>query len=219
MSEPSIDGPAVTFRRYLATRALEFDRIDTARRGELDDLATIVAESLAQRDVVPMTFICTHNSRRSHLGQIWAKLSADRFELDGIETYSGGTEVTAFEPRAVDAIRRAGLDVSPDDDAATNPRYAVTAPGRDAMTCWSKTYDDAANPSADFIAVMTCSSADEACPIVAGASHRVSLTYEDPKAFDGTDREREAYDERCAQIAREMLYLFTAVSTSRTIAQ
>ena len=47
--------------------------------------------------------------------------------------------------------------------------------------------------------------------MVLGAAERIAITYEDPKAFDGTDREAEAYDERCRQIAREMLYVFSLV--------
>ena len=81
----------------------------------------------------------------------------------------------------------------------------------DGMRCWSKVFGDDANPSANFVAVMTCQSADEACPFVPGAQLRVALPYVDPEASDGTEREAAAYDERCAQIAREMLYLFSEV--------
>ena len=55
---------------------------------------------------------------------------------------------------------------------------------------------------------MTCSSADEACPIIPGADFRLTLTYRDPKESDGTPEESATYDERCAQIAREMFHLF-----------
>jgi arsenate reductase (thioredoxin) len=47
------------------------------------------------------------------------------------------------------------------------------------------------------------------CPIVRGASHRVSIPYKDPKVADDTPTESAAYDERCAQIAREMLFAFS----------
>ncbi|MCK4776283.1 MAG: protein-tyrosine-phosphatase, partial [Candidatus Krumholzibacteria bacterium] len=66
----------------------------------------------------------------------------------------------------------------------------------------------------DFCAVMTCSQADKNCPVVVGASMRVAIPYDDPKAFDGTDQEAANYDERCRQISREMLYLFSAVNMS-----
>ena len=53
--------------------------------------------------------ICTHNSRRSHLGQLWLAIGADFFELPQLETFSGGTEATAFNPRAVAALHRVGF--------------------------------------------------------------------------------------------------------------
>jgi len=58
---------------------------------------------------------------------------------------------------------------------------------------------------------MTCSDADEACPVVTGASSRFSITYEDPKDHDGTPEEEDKYNERSRQIAREMFYLFSQV--------
>jgi len=80
------------------------------------------------------------------------------------------------------------------------------------MECFSKVYAAAPNPQADFLAVMTCSDADAACPQVKGATKRFSLPYDDPKVFDGTAEEVFKYDERCQQIAREMFYLFSNVA-------
>ena len=60
---------------------------------------------------------------------------------------------------------------------------------------------------------MTCSDADEACPVVLGMKKRVSLTYEDPKIADGTPDEELVYDKRCQQIAIEMFYMMGFVST------
>ncbi|MBW2160612.1 MAG: hypothetical protein JRH14_11750 [Deltaproteobacteria bacterium] len=40
------------------------------------------------------------------------------------------------------------------------------------VECFSKTYDDPGNPAEGFVAVMTCSEADEACPVVSGAALR-----------------------------------------------
>jgi hypothetical protein len=70
-------------------------------------------------------------------------------------------------------------------------------------------YFDAANPNEDYCAVMTCSQADKNCPNVWGASHRVAISYDDPKVADDTANETATYDKRCAQIAREMLFAFS----------
>lgn len=56
---------------------------------------------------------------------------------------------------------------------------------------------------------MTCSEADENCPTVACAVARIAVPYDDPKSADGTNAEASIYDKRCAQISREMLYVFS----------
>jgi len=158
-----------------------------------------------------MTFICTHNSRRSHLSQIWAAVAAAKFGIMDVETFSGGTESTAFNPRAVAALERSGLAIE-SDASEDNPRYQVTfSKTLDPLVCFSKVYSSDPNPDSGFCAIMTCDSADRSCPTVSGSSTRIAIPYEDPKVADGTDQEAAKYDERCAQICREMLYVFSKV--------
>ena len=186
----------------------ELDRIPQKRRAKLDELAAFIAESREAAEPVRLTFICTHNSRRSHLSQIWAETAAHVFGIDGVETFSGGTEATAFNPRAVSAVRRAGFlvdDPGDGDNPVIRVRFGEEAA---AMECFSKVYDQPPNPTEGFAAVMTCSDADAACPIVFGADARIAIPYDDPKAADGTPDETRIYGERCRQIAREMLYAF-----------
>ena len=71
-----------------------------------------------------------------------------------------------------------------------------------------KLYDDPSSPKNGFAAVITCSHADENCPFIPGAEARIALNYEDPKAFDGTDKQDQMYLERSRQIGREMLWAF-----------
>lgn len=162
-----------------------------------------------------LTFICTQNSRRSHLAQLWAAIAADEYAVENVTTFSGGTEATAFNPRAVAALRRVGV-VIPEPETSSNPRYEVRfseSSPRTPETCFSKVYDEAPNPQDGFCAVMTCTQADEACPYVPGADKRLALPYVDPKAADDTPQEAATYDERCEQIAREMLYVFSEVKS------
>jgi len=204
-----LDSP---LREYVEARAAEFDQIPEERRVQLREIARFVRERVRSGQPALLTFICTHNSRRSHLAQIWAKVAAAYYGVGGVETFSGGTEATAFNPRAVNALRRAGFTISTSEPGVSNPRYQVrfhdSAP---TMECFSKVYDEDPNPKKDFCAVMTCSQADQSCPLVVGAALRIAVPYEDPKAFDGTVEETEKYDERCKQIAREMLYIFSQV--------
>ena len=59
---------------------------------------------------------------------------------------------------------------------------------------------------------MTCSQADRGCPIVYGSAARFSTPYVDPKVSDGTPEEVGTYDERCAEIARDMLYVMSVAA-------
>lgn len=204
-----LDSP---LREYVEARTAEFDQIPEQRREQLTEIARFVRTRVGSDRPALLTFICTHNSRRSHLAQIWAKVSATYYGVRGVETFSGGTEATAFNPRAIQALKRAGFTISTSEPDRTNPHYQVrfqdNAP---TLECFSKVYSEAPNPKQDFCAVMTCSQADQSCPLVAGAALRIAVPYEDPKAFDDTPEETEKYDERCKQIAREMFYVFSKV--------
>lgn len=200
--------------KYIAQREAEFEQIPASRQEELKAMAQRVAALRKKDEAVSLTFICTHNSRRSHLSQIWARVAAEHHGIAPVHTYSGGTEATAFNPRAVSALERAGFRISKttDDD---NPIYHVRYSDKShPLTCFSKVYDQAPNPQDEFIAVMTCSDADRRCPVVSGAAARIAIAYEDPKVADNTPAEQARYDERCAQIAREMLYAFGQVRSA-----
>ena len=196
---------------YIRERSDESGRIPADRRAALERLAAHVRTLRSEDRPTRIMFICTHNSRRSHMAQIWAQIAAAHHGIEGVETFSGGTEATAFHPQAVAALQRAGLRIDRTTEG-DNPVYEVRdRTGGPAMRAYSKVFDEDPNPVEDFCAVMTCSQADEDCPVIPGAALRVAVPYEDPKLSDGTGRETEVYDERCRQIARELLYLFSRV--------
>lgn len=186
---------------------LESEEIPAERKPGLLELAEYMGDRIKTGKPVRLVFICTHNSRRSHMSQVWAAALGTWLELPGVEAWSGGTEATAFNPRAVAALRRAGFRI--EGSGEKNPLYEVRyAPGTPPALVWSKRYDDPANPQSHFCAIMTCSGADAACPVVAGAEERIAITFEDPKKADNTPEEALLYDERCRQIARELLFAF-----------
>lgn len=212
--QPSPSGSSLypELLRYLDERATEFEAIPSDRKVELAQVADYVRERLAKSEPAKLTFICTHNSRRSHLSQIWAQVAAEYFGLAGVETFSGGTEATAFNPRAVAAMQRCGLKIVTDDPADPNPHYSVyTSDLTFPQVCFSKVYHAPPNPQRSYCAVMTCSQAEDACPLVIGCDLRVSIRYDDPKVADDTDFEAQRYDERSAQICSEMLFLMSLV--------
>jgi arsenate reductase len=141
------------------------------------------------------------------------KAAATHYGVDGIFTFSGGTESTAFNSRMVTAMERAGFMIKQLDEW-DNPKYLVRLSDEDPTLdiYFSKKFDDSYNPKSGFIAVMVCSDADEACPVVTGAAARVSLPYLDPKAADNTAEEDEAYDMKVMEIGREMLYVMRQVN-------
>jgi arsenate reductase len=208
----SASSPYPELLRYLNARVTEFDTIPSDRKKDLATVADYIRDRVSKSEPVKLTFICTHNSRRSHLSQIWAKVAAEYYGLNGVETYSGGTEATAFNPRAVAAMQRCGLKIVADDPNAANPCYSVyTSDSSSPQVCFSKAYSDSPNPSNKYCAVMNCSEADAACPVVMGCELRMPIRYEDPKVADNTEFESQRYDERSAQICREMLYLMSRV--------
>ncbi len=197
---------------YIQSLLQEFDKIPQERREVLQNLASVIRQELQDSGQVKLIFICTHNSRRSHIAQILAQTAAYYYAIKGIYTYSGGTEATTFNPRAVRAMQQAGFVIETTGDEP-NPVYLVKfADKQKSIKAFSKIYDAPENPSTSFIAIMTCSHADENCPIIPGANLRVAVHYNDPKDFDGTSQESAAYNERTREIGREMFYLFNCIA-------
>jgi arsenate reductase len=196
---------------YVTSILPETTQIKEERKQQLQKISQYIAAKIVAGKPVQLTFICTHNSRRSHFGQIWAAVAAAWYGVENAHTYSGGTEATAFNPRAVAAAERAGFRIK--NPGGDNPHYEVSfAEASPSLECFSKTYDDPFNPQHDFAAVMTCSDADENCPFIPGADQRFPVTYRDPKEADDTPEEAARYDERCRQIATEMFFLFSHVN-------
>ncbi|MEO1529655.1 MAG: protein-tyrosine-phosphatase [Planctomycetota bacterium] len=188
-------------------------RIAPARIDFLSGAATRIA---AKRDVgstLGLNFICTHNSRRSHLSQIWATVAAQAHQLDWLRMMSGGTEATACNPRVVASLRRAGFSVVNPSPTDSNPRYLLqysddTAP----IELFSKTFDDPYNGQSSFVAMMCCDHADDNCPVIHGSVGRVSLHYRDPKESDDTPVEASTYDDRRDEIGAEMFALMRLIA-------
>lgn len=196
---------------YISRLENDFDKIPNTRKEKLGEIADFISQRLKKNKSAKVVYICTHNSRRSHFCQIWTATLGKHFGINELEAYSGGTEVTAFNPRAIEAIKRAGFEVG--NPGGKNPRYKIAyADKREPLICYSKRFDDSSNPSENFLAVMTCSDADQNCPIVPGAASRISLPYEDPKQADGTSQEEYIYDQRSREIATEMYFIFSRLN-------
>jgi arsenate reductase len=198
-------------RTYVSEVAAEVETLSTERKEVLGQIATDITARLAANKPAYLTFICTHNSRRSHMSQIWAQTAAYYYGLNNVHAYSGGTEVTACNCRTVTAMRRVGFDIT-DLTTGDNPVYSIRyAEDRPPIRAYSKIYNADDNPKQEFIALMTCSAADKSCPQVTGAIGRYAIHYIDPRLCDDTPTETTAYNERCRQIACEMFYIMAEV--------
>jgi arsenate reductase len=189
----------------------EMDRISPERKETLNEISELISSRLELGEDANLTFICTHNSRRSHMSQLWSQTAAYYYGIDNVFAFSGGTEETACNTRTVSALRRVGFSVVSTTEGE-NPVYLIKySDDRPPMKTYSKLYNHNDNPQEDFIALMCCSKADRQCPIVQGASSRFAIHYVDPGECDDTSEEMAAYDDRCREIAREMFYIMSRV--------
>lgn len=187
---------------------LSTERISEERKRILQPLIEFISSKISKNEEVRLNFICTHNSRRSHLSQIWAQSMAFYYHIENVFCYSGGTEATAMFPKVAETLANQGFEILKLSETE-NPVYAVKfAENEHAVICFSKKYDDDFNPKSTFAAILTCDSADENCPIVYGAEARIPIKYEDPKKSDGTAEMNETYFNRSLEIATEMKFVF-----------
>jgi arsenate reductase (thioredoxin) len=102
-------------------------------------------------------FLCTGNSCRSQMAEGWARA----LKGDVIEPYSAGVEVHGMNPRAVQVMAEAGVDISGHH---------------------SKHLDELAGVDFDYV-VTVCDRANESCPFFPGDVKRVHVGFDDPPAL------------------------------------
>lgn len=191
--------------------AINFESITEERKVILQPLVDFIQTKASNGQEIRLNLICTHNSRRSHLSQVWAQTAAAHYNIKNVFCYSGGTEATAMFPMAAKTLAKQGFQIKTIAEG-NNPVYAIKyAENEHPVIGFSKTFDDDFNPQSEFAAILTCSSADKGCPFIAGAEKRIPVTFEDPKAFDNTPQQAEKYEERSIQIATEMFYVFSQI--------
>ncbi len=191
--------------------SLDCSTISSERKEVLQPLIEFLKKKKQEQSLVNLQFICTHNSRRSHLSQIWTQTIADYFNFPNIHCYSGGTEETALFSQIVETLKTNGFQITAISQGE-NPIYSIKYSENSVpIIGFSKTVHHSFNPSSDFVAIMTCSQADKECPIIKGAVTRIPIPFEDPKLFDNTPQQAEKYLERSMQIATEMYYVFSEI--------
>ena len=94
--------------------------ISDERKAVIEPLRIYLKEQLELENPIRLNFICTHNSRRSQFAQVWAHVAAHHYHLP-IQSFSGGVEVTACNPRTVNALKTIGFRV--ESAGRDNPLY------------------------------------------------------------------------------------------------
>lgn len=185
--------------------------ISDDRKAVLQPLTDFIQSKVSKKQEIRINFICTHNSRRSHLAQVWAQTMASYFNIKNVFCYSGGTEATAVFPMIIETLINTGFQIEKLANN-NNPIYSIKyADNEHPIIGFSKKLDANFNPKSEFAAIMTCDSANEACPFVPGVEKRIPITFEDPKIFDNTPQQTEKYQERNLQIATELFYIFSQI--------
>lgn len=201
--------PTVNCHDFYIT-ALEEVSIAEDRSQHLHTIALAIVDEIKLHKKVALNFICTHNSRRSQLAQVWSYYLASYYSLP-IVSYSGGTEVTAFHRNTLQTLRDAGFDFKLKNFSHLNPLYDIRFSSNvKPLVGFSKLYDDPMH-TLPFMAITTCTSADENCPFIPNAIARFHLPFIDPKHSDGTDHQEATYNKTNAIIAAEIGYLFKRV--------
>ncbi len=198
-----------SIKKYCNSLTKEFNSIPSERKELLDKITLYMSSKKKENKPINLVYICTHNSRRSHFGQVWAHVAANYYKINNVSTFSGGTEATAFNINAINALKRIGFDIKLVNEEKNSTYHLLFDENEKPIVCFSKVYDDEGNPHKEFAAIMTCGDAEENCPFIPGVELRIGTTYNDPKVFDNTPEQDDKYSERCQQIALETFYVFS----------
>ena len=201
----------ISLKEYINNIIISLEDNLKVRTSSLMSVSKYIRKKSINKNKVNLVFICTHNSRRSQLAQVWAYVASRYYKLDYIVTFSGGTEVSKFNLNAISSLKRAGLEVK----KFNNQKpffYLVKSSKKDlGLKCFSKKYNSDWNPKNNFISIITCSNADKECPNIVGADKKVFIPYKDPKFSDGSDLKKAIYDQSCFIIAQEMFFIMKNV--------
>ena len=190
----------------------QFGQVLSHRKAALQPLIDYTLEGLKHQKPIHLLVVCTHNARRSQMGQCWWAAGAAYYGLTDMVAHSGGTETTALHPNTAAALRRAGFACTCTEPTAPNPIYHIqwnaTGPG---LKAYSKIYHQTL-PNGPFAALLVCQ--NESCPLIPEAHLKINLPYQDPGALDGTSTETQAYDQTMQAIGVELLWALQQVKTA-----
>ncbi|HET7627447.1 MAG TPA: arsenate reductase (thioredoxin) [Bacillales bacterium] len=121
-------------------------------------------------------FLCTGNSCRSQMAEGFGK----KYLGDRYEVRSAGIEAHGLNPKAVEVMREAGVDISGQQ---------------------SETIDPGLLSKAAYV-ITLCGDAEERCPLTPSGVKRLHWGMEDPAKAGGIEVFRRVRDEIAARVER-----------------
>lgn len=112
---------------------------------------------------IRVLFLCVGNSCRSQMAQGWAK----HIKGNVIEAYSAGVSPGSLNPKAIEVMKEAGVDISGHR---------------------SKHVDELSGIDFDYV-VTLCDKARGQCPVFGPAAKVIHRSFEDPSLVTGTAEE------------------------------
>jgi protein-tyrosine phosphatase/arsenate reductase len=201
----------VSIKDYCEKLIGNFDSISSERKQILQKIASVVQVKVEKNEEIKLMYVCTHNARRSHFGQLWSAVAASYYQIPNVKTFSGGVEVTRFHTNAIKALESIGFVIKTSSNGE-NPRHEVYFNDAAPILCFSKEVTHEENPQDEFIAIMVCGEAEQNCPFIPSASMRISTTYEDPKKYDNTPQELSEYVKTSLLIGTECMYMYSLIN-------
>ena len=114
---------------------------------------------------IKVLFLCTGNSCRSQMAEGWTR----HLKGDEIEAHSAGIETHGLNPRAVQVMSEAGVDISGHR---------------------SKHVDELKDGGIDYV-VTVCAHASEHCPVFPGKARILHAGFDDPPKLAARARTEE----------------------------
>ncbi len=115
------------------------------------------------KEKIKVLFLCTGNSCRSQIAEGWARY----LKSDVIEAYSAGIRPIGVNPKTIEVMAEAGVDISGQI---------------------SKGVDELVGINFDYV-VTVCDNARQQCPILPGRTKHVHKAFDDPYFATGSEEE------------------------------
>ena len=194
--------------------ALKDLQISENRHVLLESIANAIVKVLRQKQPVCLHYISTYNSRSSQISQVWSSYASNYYQLNHIENFSGGTEVTAFHRNTVKTLQKVGFTFKILEFSHQNPKYSITYHHyKKPIIVFSKLYNHEL-PIFPFIAITTNANEREDSLCIPEAIQNFEMPFKNLKSLDNSIYKTEKYLAVNKQIAGEIHFIFQRITTA-----